>query len=184
MKRAQELRVGEFSVQKLRESHETIQRLTSQVQELQEQMYSMNDSGEFQEVEWNHDGTCSHVSSQLARIPSPRAMPSCDRRLPLDTWNRSGSQENVFANPRWTLESSQTPYRGIHQFATPSAAGEAPAIIGTKRLVTREEERSGNTIPMPTFTRRPATTSSFSPVGIPQSFYGWTAKTADIGTSI
>ena len=38
MKRAQELRVDEFSKQKLRESHETIQRLTSQVQELQERM--------------------------------------------------------------------------------------------------------------------------------------------------
>ena len=36
MKRAQELRVDEFSVQKLRESHETMQRLTSQVQQLQE----------------------------------------------------------------------------------------------------------------------------------------------------
>ena len=44
MKRAQELRVDEFSVQKLRESHEPIQRLTSQMQEMQEQMNSMNDS--------------------------------------------------------------------------------------------------------------------------------------------
>ena len=34
MKRAQELRVDEFSVQKLRESHETSQRLTSQVQRI------------------------------------------------------------------------------------------------------------------------------------------------------
>ena len=88
-------------------------------------MNSMNDSGEFQEVEWNHSGKISHVSSQLARIPSERAMPSCDRRLPLDTWHRSGSQENVFANPRSTFESSQTPCRGIHHFATSSAAGEA-----------------------------------------------------------
>ena len=32
MKRAQELQVDEFSVQKLRESNETLQRLTSQVQ--------------------------------------------------------------------------------------------------------------------------------------------------------
>ena len=45
MKRAQELRVEEFSVQKLRESHETIQRLTSHMQDMQEQMNSMNDSG-------------------------------------------------------------------------------------------------------------------------------------------
>ena len=147
-------------------------------------MNSMNDSGEFQEVEWNHSGKISHVSSQLARIPSPRAMPSCDRRLPLDTWHRSGSQENVFANPRSTLESSQTPHRGIHHFATSSAAGEAPAFISTKRLVAREEERIGNAIPMPTFARRPPTMNAFVPVDIPLRFCGWTAKTADIGTSI
>ena len=46
MKRSQELRVDEFSVQKLRQSHETIQRLTSQVQELQERMNHLNGSGE------------------------------------------------------------------------------------------------------------------------------------------
>ena len=36
-KAAQELRVDEFSIQKLRESHETTQMLTSQVQELQDE---------------------------------------------------------------------------------------------------------------------------------------------------
>ena len=54
MKRPQELRGDEFSVQKSRESHETLQCLTSQLQSMQEQMNSMNDSGEFQEVESNH----------------------------------------------------------------------------------------------------------------------------------
>ena len=44
MKRAQELRVDEFSVQKFRENHETIQQLTSQVQEMQDQMNSLNDA--------------------------------------------------------------------------------------------------------------------------------------------
>ena len=47
LKRVQELRVDEFSVQQLRESHDTIQRLTSQLQELQERVNCMNDSGEF-----------------------------------------------------------------------------------------------------------------------------------------
>ena len=37
-KRAQELRVDDFSVEKLRESHETIERHTTQVQEFQERM--------------------------------------------------------------------------------------------------------------------------------------------------
>ena len=45
MKRAQELQVDEVSVQKFRENHETIQKLTSQLQEVQEQINSMNDSG-------------------------------------------------------------------------------------------------------------------------------------------
>ena len=43
IKTAQELRVNDFSVQKLRESHETIQRLNSQLQSMQEQMNSMNE---------------------------------------------------------------------------------------------------------------------------------------------
>ena len=96
MKRAQELRFDEFSVHKLRESHDTIQGLTSQIQALQERMNCMNDSGEFQEVESNYCGKNSHVPSQPAVIPSPRSMLCCDKRVPLDTWNLSGSQENVF----------------------------------------------------------------------------------------
>ena len=50
MKRAQVQPVDEMSIQKLRENHETIQQLTSQ---LQEQMNSMNSSGEFQDIESN-----------------------------------------------------------------------------------------------------------------------------------
>ena len=77
MKKGQELRVDEFSVQKLRENHETIQTLTSQLQSMQEQMNSVNDSGEFQEVESNH-------SERLSCILL-RSMLSRDKRLPLDT---------------------------------------------------------------------------------------------------
>ena len=56
MKRAQELRVDEFSGQKLRESHETIQRRTSQVQELRVDEFCLNDFGEFHETESNFCG--------------------------------------------------------------------------------------------------------------------------------
>ena len=34
-------------------------------------------------------------------------MLSCDKRLQPETWNPLGPQENVFANPRTTLESLQ-----------------------------------------------------------------------------
>ena len=74
LKRAQELRVDAFFLQKLRERHCAIQRLTSQGQELQEGMNYLNDSGEFHEVESNYSGHFSHVPSQPARIPSPRSM--------------------------------------------------------------------------------------------------------------
>ena len=72
--------------------HETIQKLTSQLQEMQDQMNSMNDSGEFQEVESNYSGRLFYVPSQPAAIPSSRSMLSRDERLPLDTWNTSGLQ--------------------------------------------------------------------------------------------
>ena len=98
MKRAQELRVDEVSVQKLRENHKTIQKLISQLQSMQEQTNSMNDSGEFQEVESNHSGRLSHLPSQPEVIPSSSSTMSRDKRLPLDTWNAPGLQENVFGN--------------------------------------------------------------------------------------
>ena len=41
LKRAQELRVVDFSAQKLRESHDTMQKLTSQRQELQDRVNCM-----------------------------------------------------------------------------------------------------------------------------------------------
>ena len=120
MKRAKELRVDEFCFQKLRESHETIQRLTSQFQEMQDHMNSMSDSREFQEVESNHGGRSSHVPSQLAMIPSSRSMLSRDKRLPLDSWNTSGLQENVFGGQFSTFDSPRDHPQGIHYSTTPS----------------------------------------------------------------
>ena len=98
IKRAQEKRIDEVSVLKLRENHETIQQLTSQLQQMQNQMNSMTDSGDFQDVESNYSGRLSHVSSQPAMIPSSRSLLSRDKRLPLGTWNQSGLQETIFGN--------------------------------------------------------------------------------------
>ena len=50
LKRAQEMRIDEFSMQELRESQATTHELTSQLQELQERVNLMNDSREFQDV--------------------------------------------------------------------------------------------------------------------------------------
>ena len=111
MKRAQELRVDEVSVQKIRENHETIQHLTSQIQQMQEQMNCMYESGDFQDVESYFCGRLSHVSGQPEVIPSSRSMLSRDKRLPLDTWNTSGLQGNVFGNQFSTFDSSRNHLR-------------------------------------------------------------------------
>ena len=92
-------------MQKLRENHETIQQLTFQLQQLQEQMNSMNGSGEFQDIESNFSGRLSLVSSQPEMIPSSRSLLSRDKRLRLDTWNQSGVQENVFGHQVPTFDS-------------------------------------------------------------------------------
>ena len=69
LKRVQEMRIDEFSRNELREIHATFQDLTSQIQELQERMNYMNDSGEFQDVESMSSGKLSHVPSQPAVVP-------------------------------------------------------------------------------------------------------------------
>ena len=79
MKRAHDFRVDEFST-KLRESHDTMQRLTSQIQELQESVNSMSWPDKFQETESNYSGIISHVFSQCTVIPSTRSLLSRDRR--------------------------------------------------------------------------------------------------------
>ena len=105
IQRAQEQRIDEVSAQKLRENRETIQQLTSQLQQMQEQMNYINDSGDLQEMESNYGGRLSHISSQLAMIPSSRSLLSRDNRLPLDTWYQSGLQENVFGDQFSTFDS-------------------------------------------------------------------------------
>ena len=162
MKRAQEQRIDEVSVQKLRENHETIQQLTSQLQQMQEQMNSMSDSGDFQDVESNSSGRLSYVSSQPAMILSSRSLLTRDKRLPLDTWNQSGLQENVFGNRSSTFDSPRD-YSQRIQSDDVQRNREAVPEAGEDRL-------NQGTIPMPIFATRPLTTSSKNPVDIPQNY--------------
>ena len=104
------------------------------MQEMQGQMNSVNDSGEFQEVESNHSGGLSYVSSPPEAIPSYRSMLSRDTCLPLNTWNTSGSQENVFGDQFSTFDSSRNHYREIHHRTTPRETGSVPQAIGDRDL--------------------------------------------------
>ena len=163
MKRAQEL-LDEFSVQKLRQSHETIQRLTSQLQEMQEPMNSMNDSRELQEVESNHSGRSSYVPSQTAMILSSRSTLSRDKRLPCDTWNLSQPQGNVFSDQFSTFDSSKNHHQGIHHCETPRETGSVPVQLIQGLLSQEMTIELGAQFPMPTFARWSSTMSSLLPV--------------------
>ena len=156
VKRAQVQQVDEFSIQKLRANHETIQQLTSQLKEMQEQMNSMNDSGEFQEVESNHSGRLSYVSSQSEMFLSSRALLSRDKRLPLDTWSQSGLQENVFGKQFSTFDSPRNHSRGIQSCAPQRERGSVPQATRSVTLFARDDKQ----IPMPMFARRPSTMNS------------------------
>ena len=113
LKRAQELLVDESFVEKLRESHDTIQRLNSQIQELQERVKCTNDSVESQDIESICSGKLFNVPSQAAVVPNPRSMLSRDRSMRFMTRNFVWAQGNVFGNPRAVTDSSQTRYPGI-----------------------------------------------------------------------
>ena len=171
--RAQEVRVDEFSVQKLRESHDTIQ----------EKVNCLSGSGEFQDTESNYSGKFSHVPSQPAVFPSPRSMLGRDKRLPLETWNLSGTGKR-FGNPRSMFDSSQTPYQGILHSTDPSATGAIPVEVCAGTPVARGEKRIGSATPMPMSARSPSTMTSFFPSGSSTQFNGCTAKTTYIGASV
>ena len=136
---------------------------------MQDQMNSMNDSGEFQEVESNYSGRLSHVSSQPSMIPSSRSMLIRDKRLPLDTWNTSGLQENVFGHQFSTFDSPRDYSQRIQSDDVQRNRKAAPEAERMKTCHTREDRQNQGTIPTPTFARRPSTVRSTIPVEFPQN---------------
>ena len=94
LKRAQEIRIDEFSRKELRESQAAFHELTSQIPEVYERVNLMHDSREFQEVESICSGKLSHVPSQPAVVPSLCVMLSRDQSLRSDAWNLLGTSGN------------------------------------------------------------------------------------------
>ena len=168
MKRAQELRVDEVSAQKLRESHETIQRLTSQ-------MHKMQATNKFYEwfrrmfKKWKRItvGDCITVPVNQQRfqvlVPCWAATNACHltHGIRLDYCK-------TFCNQFSTADSSRNDYQRIHHSLTPGDTRSVPVHTCTRTLVAIDEDRNKGTIPMSTFARRP-TISSLFPVDIPQN---------------
>ena len=172
LKRAQEMRIDEFSRQELRESLPTFHELTSQIQELQDMVNLVNESGEFQDVESICSGKLSHVPSQPAAVPSPCGMLNRDQSLRLDAWNLLGTSGNVFGSPLVPIDSSSTLYRGrLHSWNLNATDGNL-VRDSTGRLIAGSEERNKDTVPMPIFARRPSTMNYLFPAegAYPQNY--------------
>ena len=134
-------------------------------------MDSMNASGDFLKM-WNQKfcGKLSHVSSQLVMIPSSRSLLSRDKRLPLDTWNQSGLQENFLGNQFSTFDSPRNLPQRIPSDNVQRNREAVPEAGRTKTIHTSEDRLNQGTIPMPTFATKPSTTSSTMPMELPQNF--------------
>ena len=96
-----------FSRRKLIEDRDTINELTTRIQELQIEVYCLNDSRVFEDAE-SVRSALSHVTSQPAVLPrflDPGGMLSRSARVlirndkPPDTWDTHGISGNVFVNP-------------------------------------------------------------------------------------
>ena len=127
----------------------------------------MNDSGKFQEMEWNYSWDCLTFPVNLQRTPSSRSMLGRDKRLPLDNMEYIRIHRKTFLvinflrliHPEIILkEFTHAPHK-LEQGSVPQATGTG----------TRDYKQSRDTIPMPIFARRPSTVSSAIPVGFPQN---------------
>ena len=129
----------------------------------------MNSSGEFHDIESNYSGRMSHISSQPEMIPSFSALLSRDRKLPLDTWNQSGVQENVFGNQFSTFDSPRDFPQRIQSDDVQRNRGAVPGAERTKTGHTSEDRQNYGTITMPTFAPRLSDTGSTIPTELSQN---------------
>ena len=94
-------------------------------------------------------------------------MLSRGKRLPLDTWNQSGVQENVFANQFSTFDS---PRDLPQRISSEHVHRNREAVPGDTKVRQVKMDKNYGTIPMPVFATKVMTTSSKRPVGIPQNY--------------
>ena len=141
------------------------QKLTSQWQEMQDQMNSMNVPGEFQEVEPNYSRRLSYVPSRPAMIPhgEPRQTPA--------SWDMEDIlvAPNIFGNQFSTFDSPRDRPQGVHCCKTQREQGPVPQAAGTGTPCSQEETKNRGTIPKPTFAGKPSTVSSLIPVEFPHN---------------
>ena len=106
--------------------------------------------------------TCD--DSEFSLLAQPR-----QKRLPLDTWNQSGLQENVFGNLFSTIHPENNSRR-IQSDDGQRNREAAPEAERMKTGHTSDDILNHGTITMPTFATMPWTTSPKIPVELPQNY--------------
>ena len=110
-------------------------------------------------------------------------MLSRDKRLPLDTWNQSGVQENVFEINFLRLIHLKIFPKEFHLTTCKEIEKRSLKPTG-RRLFTQAKTQNQVTIPMPTFAMKPLTASSTMPVELPQSCMVGQQRQPNIGMVI
>ena len=166
-KRAQERRIDEVSVQKIRENHETIQQLTSQLQQMQfyECFWRFSRCGI--KLWWKavsrFQSTCN--DSEFSCFAQPRQK-GCRLVHGINQDYRKtffGHQFSTFDSPR----------DYSHRIALDDVQRSREAVLEaerTKTSHTSEDRQNQGTFPMPTFATKPLTTSSTMLVELLQNY--------------
>ena len=145
----------------------------------------MSDSGDFQDVESNYSGRLSHISGQLVLIPSSRSMFSRDRRMPLDSCNQSGLQENVVENQFSTVDS---PRYHPQRSQSDDVQRNREAVLGAGRTKTthssEDRQNQGRHNSNADLCNKAVDFEFYNTGGITAELHRRTAKTANIGTAI
>ena len=108
------------------------------------------------------------VNMQWFRVLGPCL--AATKRLPLDTWNQSGVQENFFGNQFSTFDSPRDHSQRIQSEDVQRNQEAVPEAGRMKTIHASEDTLNQGTIPMPTFAEKPWTTSSTMLVEWPQNY--------------
>ena len=115
------------------EDRDTILELTARIQELQNEIYCMNDSRDFKDAESVRSGQ-SHVPSQPALLPPFRDLGGMLSRKdkPPDIWDTHGTSGNVFVFPP---ASSSSPYPGGFNPRIPNVTEHISPHVTSERQI-------------------------------------------------
>ena len=117
-------------------------------------------------------------------IPSSRSLLCRDNRLPLDTWNQSGSKENFVGNQFSTFDLPKNYSQKIQSDDVHRNREAAPEAEKTKTSHTSEDRQKSKYNSNANICENALDHEFYNTGGISAELHGWTAKTANIGIAV